>query len=408
MASVLSKLKNASSMRTENTRTEKSAPPAIFMGIFSDGWSEQLSFANLLSFLFSKLTYSWVLAFMVLAALFYGLLASDRYVTVSQVYVKSSDTSSATTIQLPTVTGLASGSQDSLLMQEYILSSDMLRYLDNAINLKQHYSNRDWDFLTRLKLEPTQEEFLEYFRSMVSLSLDPESNILMLEVQAFTAEMSLKIAQEINRQAESFINRVSQKIALDEIAFVEQEMNRAKTSMNEARGVLLAFQNENNLLNPNTSSQTLQGVLNQLQGQLAILQSEEKAMASYLNETAAELVALRDKILALEQQMAQEQEKLTGQNSETLNDVAAEYQMVQLDMRLASDLYQSTLVGYEQARVDAYRKLKHLVVVQSPSLPDEALYPQKIYNLISLFVFLSLAYGIISMILATIREHRDV
>jgi capsular polysaccharide transport system permease protein len=77
-------------------------------------------------------------------------------------------------------------------------------------------------------------------------------------------------------------------------------------------------------------------------------------------------------------------------------------------VRFASDQYKSSLVALEKARIESYKKLKHLVVVQSPTLPDEALEPRKLYNIATLFVVLSLAYGIISMIVATIREHRDV
>ena len=52
--------------------------------------------------------------------------------------------------------------------------------------------------------------------------------------------------------------------------------------------------------------------------------------------------------------------------------------------------------------------MKHLVVVQHPIVPEEAVYPKKFYNLATLFVVLSLLYAVGAMIFATIREHRDV
>ena len=58
--------------------------------------------------------------------------------------------------------------------------------------------------------------------------------------------------------------------------------------------------------------------------------------------------------------------------------------------------------------VDAYRKLKQLIVVQAPSLPDKALYPRRAYNLGTIFVLLTLGYGILVLIVATVKEHRDV
>ena len=57
--------------------------------------------------------------------------------------------------------------------------------------------------------------------------------------------------------------------------------------------------------------------------------------------------------------------------------------------------------------LEASRKLKHLVVVGSPGLAEEAIYPRRGYYLLTLFVFLSLVYGIGRLVVATIKDHRD-
>ena len=61
----------------------------------------------------------------------------------------------------------------------------------------------------------------------------------------------------------------------------------------------------------------------------------------------------------------------------------------------------------EQARVEAYRKLKHLLVVSQPSQAEEAEYPRRLYNLATIGVLLCLFYGLVVMGLATLREHQD-
>lgn len=61
----------------------------------------------------------------------------------------------------------------------------------------------------------------------------------------------------------------------------------------------------------------------------------------------------------------------------------------------------------ETARIDATRKLKSLVVVEPPVLPEIAEYPRRGYNLVTLFVVCCLLYGVVSLIVATIRDHQD-
>ena len=78
-----------------------------------------------------------------------------------------------------------------------------------------------------------------------------------------------------------------------------------------------------------------------------------------------------------------------------------------MDLEFATDLYRSSLTALEAARVEASRKLKHLVVIQSPPLPDAALYPRRLYMLTTLWVFLALLYGIGRLTVATIKDHSD-
>jgi capsular polysaccharide transport system permease protein len=78
-----------------------------------------------------------------------------------------------------------------------------------------------------------------------------------------------------------------------------------------------------------------------------------------------------------------------------------------MDLEFATDLYRSSLAALEGARVEASRKLKHLIVIESPSLPEEALYPRRLYSMTTLLVFLVLLYGIGRLTAATIKDHKD-
>ena len=65
------------------------------------------------------------------------------------------------------------------------------------------------------------------------------------------------------------------------------------------------------------------------------------------------------------------------------------------------------VAAVENARIEASRKLKSLVVIEPPSLPETAQYPRRLYNVVTLAVISLLLYGIARLVIATIREHQD-
>lgn len=355
------------------------------------------------------LSYRWVMVIFGLL-LFYNLVwVSDRYVTEARAYVKSTNEKTAITPALPLVAGGFGGaSQDALLLQSYIHSADMLNALEEKLGLRAHFTSSEWDFFSRMSSDATDEEFLEYFQSRVSVLVEIESNILTIEGQGFTAEFSQQLVEAILAQSEAYINGVSQQIALQEIAFVERELDRARQAVEAGRSAMLQFQAENELLDPAATGAAIQTVINEMEGELVRLEAEEKSLSSFLQGDAAELVAVRARIDGIKDQLDQERGQFASGDNDSINRVNAEFEELKLAFEFASDIYRGGLQTLEQARVESYRKLKHLVIVQSARTPDEALMPYKLYNLVTLFVVLNLVYGIVAMIIATIREHRDV
>ncbi len=353
-------------------------------------------------------TYKYVLMVVLIAVLYYGLIASDIYVARAQLYVKSTDNASVVAqFQFPGAPGQAAV-KDVQLIDAFIGSQAMLDIVEEKLNFSDHFASDQWDFYARMSANPTAEQKLAYFKKHLFAFFNQDSGIITIKAKAFTPEFSLKLVEVAIKASEDFINGIGQKIALEEIAFVEKEMTRSHENLQKVRAKLLRFQNENGILSAESAGATRQGIVNEMESSLVRLGTEEKTLSSYLNENASELVALRARKKAITEQLAIEHEKLASQNGVSANDINAAYEALSLELKFATDLYKATLISLERARVESYKKLKHLVVVQAPQLPDAAIEPRKLYNIATLFVALSLAYGIIAMIIATIREHRDV
>jgi capsular polysaccharide transport system permease protein len=86
---------------------------------------------------------------------------------------------------------------------------------------------------------------------------------------------------------------------------------------------------------------------------------------------------------------------------------AAEYQRLALDREFADKQLASAMVSLEQARNDAQRKQLYLERIVQPSKPDIAVEPKRLRSIFSTFILGLVAYGILSMLLAGVREHQD-
>ncbi|SIR65058.1 capsular polysaccharide transport system permease protein [Aeromonas sp. RU39B] len=352
-------------------------------------------------------SFLWVLGCFAIACVYYGVVASDRYVSRASLIIKQADQLKAMPDALSMLGLGGSNHQDVLVIQSYLTSWDMLSLLDKELALKAHFQSNKADMLSRLKSDASREEFLDYYRDHLTLRLDDLSGELTIELQAFDPDYAQQVVALMLKESEGFINRLSHQVAADQLQFVEREVAQAHQRLMNEQAKLLAFQNQHHLASPEATAGAMQNVVSELEADLVRQQAELKRLQLYMQPTAPDVVEVRDRITALTQQLNQEKLRLAGDEKQSMNEVTAEYQSVQVQAQLATDVYKTGLVSLEQARVEAYRKLKHLLVVSHPTLSQEAEYPRRLYNLATIGVLLCLCYGLLIMGLATLREHQD-
>ena len=76
-------------------------------------------------------------------------------------------------------------------------------------------------------------------------------------------------------------------------------------------------------------------------------------------------------------------------------------------MEFAKEVYKQTLISQEETKIEVTQKSKHLLLVAKPTLPDNYSYPNKLWDIFTLFVLLGLLYSIIMAIVSIIENHRD-
>ncbi|WP_448217345.1 hypothetical protein [Endozoicomonas sp. 2B-B] len=342
----------------------------------------------------------------VLCAIYFTLIASDRYVSEASFLIERSD-SGGTAIEGLSLFGVTpQASNDQRILETFIQSPDMLEYLNQELDLRQHYiESADW--ISRLSSSASQEDFLNFYRSHINVRYNDTNGMLDMEVQGFEPEYAKKVTDLILLRSENFVNEISHNLANEQLTFVRSEVERSEERLKDFTRRLLNFQNKTGLLSVEEQGAALSGIMNELQAELIRSQTELQTLTSYLNENSAQVIALKQRINALQSQITTEKDKLVDSEATSLNELAAQQQELQLDLDLATQAYTSALVALETTRTEASRKLKQLVVVSSPYQAQDAKYPRVTYSLINIMLILLMIFALARMVRATIREHRD-
>lgn len=345
-----------------------------------------------------------------LTTLYYAAFAADRFVSEAVVTVRQANQEAS---PLPGVALLLGGinppsREDTLYVREYVHSLDMLKLLDERLQMREHFEQDSLDLFYRLPAHASQEWFLEYYRSRIEVEFDDVASLLTIRAQGFDPAFSRQLSQTILQESERFVNGFSQRIAREQMAFAEQELKRAADRLKGSKARLLAFQNKHKLLDPASQAQASGVLVAELQAQLSRQETELRTLRSFLNEDAYQVQALRNEVNALRKQLDVERTRsTTSANSDRLNELASEFRDLGLQARFDEDTYKLSLAAVENSRIDATRKIKSLVVIQNPALPESAEYPRRLYNLATLVVVCCLFYGLARLIVTTIRDHQD-
>ncbi|NIP56321.1 MAG: hypothetical protein GWO08_23125 [Gammaproteobacteria bacterium] len=112
-------------------------------------------------------------------------------------------------------------------------------------------------------------------------------------------------------------------------------------------------------------------------------------------------------IEAIENQIAQERSRLAAPAGKSLNIAVDEFQRLKLSAAFAEDVYKTALVALEKGRVEATRIIKKVSILQAPTLPQYPMEPRRIYNLVVFILVATILAGIIHLLAAIIRDHKD-
>ncbi|WP_312239650.1 capsule biosynthesis protein [Pantoea sp.] len=346
---------------------------------------------------------------MALLLIYLVIFSEPRYMSESKVAIKRSSDIDGSSLNVGLLLGASnpSSAEDALYLKEYINSPDMLAVLDKQLHFHQAFSQSGWDFLNHLSTDITAERFLDYYRSRIAVSYDDKTGLLDIQTQGFTPEFAQRFNQAVLKESERFINELSHRIARDQLTFAENEMQKARATLDESKAQLLAYQNNNNVLDPEASALAASTLVNTLMGQKIQMEADLRNLLTYLRDDAPQVVSAKNAIASLQAQIENEKSKITAPEGHKLNRMAVDFEEIKAKVSFDTDIYKLALTSIEKTRVEAARKLKVLSVISSPQLPQESTYPNSPYLIACWLLVCVLMFGTLKLLLAVIEDHKD-
>lgn len=349
------------------------------------------------------------LVFSLLSAVYWLLIASDRYVSEAHVIVQRTELSASATPDISSLlTGSGAGNRaDQLVLRDYLLSIDMTRKLDSELHLRDHFSTWSIDPFSRLESDSKIEELHRYLLSRISVEYDDYAGVLIIRAQGFDPETSQAITKALVREGENFMNAMAHDLARDQVSFLEQEVTKLGRRAMTARGAVVRYQNANGLVSPEAATETITAIVGKLEARRTELQTQLTAMQAYLVESHPSIVELQQQIAAINEQIDEENAKMASPQGNTLNSKIERFQRLEMEAKFTEDLYRTALVALERGRVEGTRTIKKMSIVQAPTLPEYAEKPARLYQTILFVIMAMLVAGLAHLLSAIVKDHRD-
>ena len=348
---------------------------------------------------------------MALGITYYYKFASDQYQATAHFTIEKSDDKGAVDA-IGALTGLAgnvSSTRDALIIKDFIHSREVIERTRDDFNLKELYAKQDKDWLSRLQQDSSIEDIIEYWQEKVTVEFDSTSGIITLSVLAFEPDEAITVINAILKESEALVNNLSEKSRQDSLVFARKELEIAENDLKEVRTAVRVFRDKEKLLSPEKIAESKLLLVENLEADRARAEAELQSLRLELPENSPKIEIAKYKVSGLKQQLIKEKERSArgakSEETKTMSAVLSKFEELITEQGFAEKSYEAALLNIKTARIDATRKQRYLTMIVYPQLPEEPVKPDQPYDYIVLLISCLLLWGILSLILSSIRDH---
>jgi capsular polysaccharide transport system permease protein len=345
-----------------------------------------------------------------LAIVYFGVVASDRYVAEAQFILRTASrpvgaSGFGSFLQMA---GLGRAQDDVFSVHGFLTSRDAVQQLSERLPVRDYYGVPGADVLARypsMFFGSSFDELSKYFRWMTSVVYSSNTGITTMRVSAFRPEHAKQIADTLLDLSEQLVNRMNQRIQEDAVRVSQEEVRRSQERLIAAQSAITRFRNDELLIDPAGSSVVITELISKLSAELAQTQTQlrEVAAVSPDNPNAA---AMQRRAAAIERQIEAERGRIRDDQGGLAVKLAA-YERLVLEREFAKTLLAAAVRALETARLEARRQQLYLERVVEPAVSDYPLAPERMRMILTVLAANALLLLVLWLIYAGVHERAE-
>jgi capsular polysaccharide transport system permease protein len=281
--------------------------------------------------------------------------------------------------------------------------------LDKAYNLKSIYGNHQIDIFNRFGglLYPFTHnvELHRYYQSKVSDSIDSTSNISKLTIRAYSAADAQKINAFLLQKSQNLINQLNTDARQKAVLYAQNQVSIAKQNLRNATISLAQYRNAQKIYSPPDQSALQLSMVAKLQDQLLASKSQLELIRSRAPNNP-QISSLESNVHLLENQINEQTGKVSG-SSQSMASKDVKYTGLQVDQVIAQKLLEAAVATFEQAKITSQKQEFYLETISQPNLPDASQEPKRFQNILATLLVSLIVWGVLTIVIAGVREHHD-
>jgi capsular polysaccharide transport system permease protein len=343
-----------------------------------------------------------------LASIYYGVIATDQYVSEARFIISSPNRSAPGLLSnFLQSTGISRAQDDTFAVQDYIRSRDAVSELAAHHDLAEVFSRPEGDLLSRFPSPlrgHTFEHLYRHYLRQVELIYDSTTGVTTLKVRAYRAEDARSIAFALLDAAEHLVNRLNDRARANSLRYAEADVARMEHRVADVNARIAAFRTREIMLDPTRQSVILLEGISVLQKQLA----QEQIKINELNHGVANsplLEPTQRRAAALSARIEEEMRRIAGPGGSMVPKIT-EYDALMLEREFADRGLASATTSLETVRSEVQRQALYLDRIVEPNLADYPLYPRRVVSVVIVLTMALLIYSLGQLVVAGLREHR--
>jgi capsular polysaccharide transport system permease protein len=341
------------------------------------------------------------------AGVYFFAVASDLYLSEAKFVVRSPKQVQTSTIgALLQSTGISHAVDDSAAVQDFIMSRDAVRKLEQRNDLRAVFGRPEGDLVTRFPGILRRSDFEALFRRydlFVAIETDNSTGVTTLRVKAYRPEDARMVASALLSYAEQLINELNDRARGDALDIARREVRLAEERISHIQSELTAYRVQQKMIDPKSASAGVLELIGQMNGALATARTQLGEVLKN-SPNSPQIPLIRTRIASLEKLLAEERTKLSGDTDSVVASLT-EYERLVLDRELAEKALASAFTSLEAARLEAQRQQLYLETIAQPNLADYPLYPKRAISFGMVLASCLLAYLIAWLLVISAREH---